>query len=406
LWGREAIGPFAQVLQRRRYDWTWHTDALARSLTRLKEILPPKTPVFGMVTENEAGFDAAVVAAADLAGLVIDGVALRIRAGQTQMVWHLAEERPKAAAESVTQLAAQTIREIILESGEPSSYLHLQAGVMLALSKANLIQLPTSPREEISASSAAANTYNHIRQTMLEILTPTGKFLRFEGGKSSIEIGKWWPKEDQGAAVPLADRVEKEIVNLLQAQQRVDWGTVDRALCKKFPGLQTPDRRLIRCVLDSYADQDERGFWHLRENDTVSNRQADVAEIRKILGKIGEKLDFPVRNEESILWERALNGADLHFYVVASAVLSRILDGAGHPPEQGLIILPGGRAELVLHKRERNPRMSYQLDGGWRLVKFRHIRRMAESESVNQENLASYLVLDPIAMDDAQLPLF
>ncbi len=94
LWGREAIGPFSRVLQRRRYDWVWHTAALARSLQGLAEILPDNTPFFGMVTENEAGFDAAAASAADLAGLVMEGVALRRREAQTQFVWRKPAGRP------------------------------------------------------------------------------------------------------------------------------------------------------------------------------------------------------------------------------------------------------------------------------------------------------------------------
>jgi hypothetical protein len=95
---------------------------------------------------------------------------------------------------------------------------------------------------------------------------------------------------------------------------------------------------------------------------------------------------------------------DLHFHVMASAVLGT-LAAESKEPDQRVIVLPGGRAELVLYKRQRDPRLNYLLEGGWQFLKFRHVRRMAESEAVNQDNLASYFSLDPLTHDEAQLPL-
>jgi len=403
LWGREAIGPFAQVLQRRRYDWVWHTAALARSLVQLAHILPPETPFFGMITENDAGFDAAAMTAADLAGFELEGVALRVREGQTQLVWRLAQDRP-AAEVSQPEIARRAVRETILARGEPTPYLHLQAAVLYALSAANALTSETEV-EESDLNSRAGDSYNHVRQLLLETLTPTGAFLRYQGGKSSIEIGKWWPKQDGEAAAPLADRVEMRIVNLLQEGRPLAWSEIDQTLCAEFPGLQTPDRQLIHTVLQSYAAQDADGRWLLRENDATASRREDVAEMIQLLAETGEKLGLTVRREKVLVWEAALNGQDLHFTVIASAMLARILDTAEHPSEQGVIVLPGGRAELVMFKRERDPRLNYRLDGGWRFLKYRHVRRMAESESVSLENLASYLVLDPITIDEAQMPL-
>ena len=195
------------------------------------------------------------------------------------------------------------------------------------------------------------------------------------------------------------------IVNLLQEGRSLDWTQIDRTLCAEFPGLQTPDRQLIHTILQSYAAQDTDGNWLLRENDTAASRREDVAAMIQLLAQTGERLGLTVRREKVLVWEAALNGQDLHFTVIASAMLARILDAAEHAPEQGVIVLPGGRAELVMFKRERDPRLSYRLDGGWRFLKYRHVRRMAESESVSMENLASYLTLDPITVDEAQMPL-
>jgi hypothetical protein len=404
LWGREAIGPFARVLQRRRYDWVWHTAALTRSLTGLVEILPGETPFFGMVTENEAGFDAAVASAADLAGFVMEGVALRVREGQTQYIWRKLAEKPDPDLESGLQIVKDSVREIIGARGEPTQYLHLQAAALLNLSQKNGIAVPKTEPDE-STAIQAGNTYNRVRQLMLEALTPTGEFIRYQGGRSSIEIGKWWPKQLAGEEPPLSDWVEMRLVNLLQEKLSLTWAEADTTLCAEFPGLLTPDRELIETILKSYAEQDISDVWHLRLSDVSATRRQDLSEVENLLLGTGKRLGFNVRAGEPLVWEKALNGADLHFYLIASTVLTRILAAAAHRPEQGVLVLPGGRAELVMYKRERDPRLSYRLDGGWRFLKFRHVRRMGESDSLSAENLASYLALDPITHDEAQLPL-
>ncbi|MBN2044089.1 MAG: hypothetical protein JW757_03635 [Anaerolineales bacterium] len=404
LWGRQAIGPFARVLQRRRYDWVWHTAALTRSLKGLVEILPENTPFFGMVTENEAGFDAAAASAADLAGFVLEDVALRVREGQTQFVWRKLEQRPEPDLDAGLRIVKDSLQEIINQRGEPTPYLQLQAAALLNLSQHNAITVPKSELGE-STTIQAGNTYNRVRQLMLEALIPTGDLIRYQGGRSSIEIGKWWTKNASRSESPLADRVEISLVNLLQAQPVISWAEIDAALCEQFPGLLTPDQRLIRMILTSYAEQDQSGNWHLRANDIAASRQKDITEIEQLLCSTGERLGFTVKKGEPLIWEHALNQSDLHFYLIASTVLSRILDAADHRPEEGVVVLPGGRAGLVMYKRERDPRLSYRLDGGWRILKFRHVRRMWESKSLSEKNLASYLVLDPIAHDEAQLPL-
>ncbi len=404
LWGREAIGPFVKVLRRRRYDWAWHTAALYSPLRRLSELLPPKTPFLGMITENEAGFDAAAMVAADLADFQLDGIALRVKEGQTQLVWHKNDERPEPPDTRPLQTAVEAARSTIAARGEPTPYLHLQATAVHALSVQNALTAPDKD-EETTRSAQANSAYNHIRQLLLQTLSPTGPFIRYKGGKSSIEIGKWWPKAQVDAAPPLADRVEMALVNLLQAEGSVRYAAIDSRLCAQFPGLETPDASLLLMVLHSYAEQQADESWLLKDNDTSKARREDVTEMFNLLAETGERIGFAVRQGTPLVWEGAPNGKPLYFYVIASAIMGRIIHNAPHPPEQGVIILPGSRAGLVMYKRERNPRLNYQLDGGWRFLKYRYVRRLAENERLSADNLASHFSLDPLSHDEAQLPL-
>lgn len=404
LWGREAIGPFVKVLRRRRYDWAWHTAALYSPLRRISRRLPTNTPYLGMITENEAGFDTAAMVAADLADFQLDGVALRIKEGQTHLLWHKAETRPDPPERQPINTVFTSIQQAIAERGEPSPYLHLQAAALLTLSQANALSSPGLDAQAPRAAQANS-AYSNTRQLLAEALAPHGPFVRYQGGKSSIEIGKWWPKAKIETSQPLADRVEMSVVTLFQRTNTLPWAEIDAQLCTQFPGLETPDATLLRAILQSYAEEGENNRWTLRESDTAAARRADVAEMFRLLEETGTQLGFNVRRETSLVWEGALDGKPLHFYMIASAILGRIIHTAQHPPEQGIIVLPGSRAGLVMHKRERDPRLDYDLEGGWRFLKFRYVRRLAESERISPENLASHFALDPLSHEEAQLPL-
>lgn len=412
LWGREAIGPFSTVLKRRRYDWSWHTAALNSSLRRLEKLLPDETPFFGLVTENEAGFDAAVMIAADMANFKLQAAALQKHTGQTQFYWHKVpndtNHHPDTSQTPLT-LIANAAQEILTQRGQPSSYLVLQAAGLKALSDHHIL----SPIDDSSSkkSTQAANAYTDARQWMREALSTPHTFLRYQGGKSSIEIGSWWLQQPPETTPPLADRVEMAIVNLLQEQQILEQRQVEEHLYRQFSGLQTPDLPLIEAVLASYAKQQPDGRWQLREQDLSQNRREDIGNLRQVLLEAGARLGFPVqpgsiKEGKPLVWEQAQNGTPLYFYLVASTVLGKIVRHPTHPPEQGLIVLPGSRAKLLLFKREKNPYLASLLDTGWRIVKFRTARSLTDSEHFSAETLASFFALDPLSSDDAQLPLF
>ncbi len=56
LIGREAAASMAQVIARHRYDWTWHTIALASSLRSIPALLSSNARFVGLVPEIEPAF--------------------------------------------------------------------------------------------------------------------------------------------------------------------------------------------------------------------------------------------------------------------------------------------------------------------------------------------------------------
>ena len=64
--------------------------------------------------------------------------------------------------------------------------------------------------------------------------------------------------------------------------------------------------------------------------------------------------------------------------------------------ERGVIVLPGSRAGWVEYKLRRDPRLRNAVENGWLLVKFRHVRWLAQNDNLSQDNLEELLALDPL----------
>ncbi|RPJ50003.1 MAG: hypothetical protein EHM21_05895, partial [Chloroflexi bacterium] len=56
LWGAEAALPLRNVLDRRRYDWNWHTSAIHNALSAVASNLPAEIPFIGLLPELVPGF--------------------------------------------------------------------------------------------------------------------------------------------------------------------------------------------------------------------------------------------------------------------------------------------------------------------------------------------------------------
>jgi hypothetical protein len=179
---------------------------------------------------------------------------------------------------------------------------------------------------------------------------------------------------------------------------------IDRVLCGVFPGLLTPPRSLAEAVLKSYAEGKD-GCWSIAPGDLPKERRKDLDEIRKGLRSLGERLGYQVGGENSLEWRDSEGRLLFTFFPIASALMGDVLLNSSSPPEKSLILLPGRRAALALYKITRDPRFKQALEDGWRFIKFRHLRRLAENKSLTAESFSELLDLDPLTLEQAQAPL-
>jgi hypothetical protein len=132
LWGREAVGTFKSVLHRQRYDWAWHTTALASVFKQLSTFLKPSTTLFAVIGEAEPGFIASALVAACIAGCRLESIALRPDDKQAQLIWKSEKSDELSQVEpSLILAASQSARQYLMLNGEPASYLStISAGLI------------------------------------------------------------------------------------------------------------------------------------------------------------------------------------------------------------------------------------------------------------------------------------
>ena len=402
LWGREAVKPFKSALRRRRYDWSWHTIALQATLEGLFSVLSPGTPMLGLIGEIEPGFLSAALVASEASGFDLQNLALRRVSGQSQINWKRVQpskpDNPTTDEQRMQSITRAT-QEYLLTRGEPASYMNVHAAGLSALVEHHLLDTKTSlqadPLTQVNAALEAA-LLNH------------KEFIRFGSSDKSLEVGQWWLQNAETASQPLSDRVERGLVNFLLYNPGSTLLDIDTYLCAAFPGLLTPDAELLHICLESYGEQSppDSGQWVIRESDQPRIRRSDLDEMQDLLSKLGEQLGSIVQGDKPLLWLDASGNVKYAFHIIASAIIGELVYDPAHPPNRSLIILPGGRANLVAHKLHRDPRLRQAVEKGWRFVKYRQVRILADTPGVTKDTLDDFISQDALTYDQPQLRLF
>jgi hypothetical protein len=418
LWGRESAAAFKSVLRRRRYDWQWHAEALRSALGSLKEALSGGAPFFALLAEAEPPFVSAALAATGDAGFALEGVSIRSTLDPLQLLWKAPHPGPSPSGRGVRSEGAggrrafdksviqAALGRVLAARAEPLAYMPLQLAGTAALLETGALPLTG----EVHTEAASA-----IQQALEDPL-----FRRFKA-RTSDESGYWGLAEPGEEFVVFSDRVEIAIVRFLGAHPGCTLDEIDAELYGKFPGLLTPPLALVAAALESYATQEgtldpalelvpsagaKPGGWRLREEDAPSSRRAEIAELQKLLLKLGKRLDFHVLRQEGglVVWEQGLDTA-LAFFVQASAVTERVLRESKYPAEKTVLVIPGGRAGLLAYKLRRDPYLSERIQG-WRFLKFRHLRQLSEAALLSRESWDEQLVSDPIESSSGQMLMF
>jgi len=407
LWGRETIHQYKHVFSRRRYDWSWHTNALYQVLKELPGLLQGKPPILGLVSEVEPGFITSALVASTSAGFNLQGLSLRADQELAQLSLSLINRSEKNHNKNITPNHVNSRIErssitYIQDRSEPVEYIQLYTVGLTTLINPQL--------NSLQSHKLPVDKYAYIHDTLEKEYSTNKAYKRYGGSDKSLYIGQWWLAEEFTEEIrqnPLSDQVENFIVQTLQQHSKFTLPALDKVVCDAFQGLFTPNFNLVKFCMESYCDPDpmDAKIMRIRAQDLREVRQLDIMSMRNSLVIIGESLNFTTDDDTPLIWRGPNGDPEFVFYILSSAAIGNIPYTNPYQSSQSVIILPGSRSQLTTYKLKENSRLCQEIETGWRFLKFRHLRRLVDAPLIDRDNLLEQLELDPLSESDPQMRL-
>jgi hypothetical protein len=359
-----------------------------------------------LLPEAEPPFLTAALIAASTAGFDLTSLALRTEHDAVQLLWTCGERLKRESNDPEIDHVQKAIYTHLLERGEPASYLHVHAAGLIALVEAHALN-----KKELEFDEALRRVNN----LMNKALSEDERFVHYSTGES-VDTGMWGlaarPERSEAPSAlagtsqedSLSDRIEMAIVTFLQNNPDSIYLEIEDDLYQQFPGLMTPSKAMIYAVLTSYAERDNSA-WRLRPEDIANARRSELTTITAMLEAVGTRLDYTTRKEEkNYLWEEK-GKTERAFYILASALVGRAMDETPYPPEQTIIVIPGGRAGLIQYKAQRDPSLAARMKN-YQLVKYRLLRTLFEVPVLTRETFDEQIASDPLEKSKSQMMMF
>ena len=186
----------------------------------------------------------------------------------------------EVSQERYERVVLEAAKRILAERGEPTIYQHILNGIIVELKQGGVLLSGKQNPDEIMKE--------HLKDefTLINVKDEKGKTI----GK------KWWFKDPKSIPylelVPLSDRVEAAIVDVLHEKVKASFDDVLQRIFEKFPNALTPDTQDIKGILEEYAEKTSDGKWVLEPIFKV--RESEHSKMVYILGVLGQKLGFDI----------------------------------------------------------------------------------------------------------------
>ncbi len=402
LWGKQAAFPLRGALQRKRYNWDWHTGALYHNFHNIRNMLQTGIPVFTILPELSTGFLAASYVAARGAGFNLTGLAMRSSDELAQMTFQVGPDKLEPHEIDLEQLFRLAIQDHLSQTNQPADALTLTGGCITRLSA-----FPIPMNEDRFPN---LKWVNDIQRSWKNIFSTAGYLVRYHSLASEGEAGLFWFPESGliTDALPLNDRIEMEVLDLLRKYSKISVALVEQELCRKFPGVMPPSREYLVACMESYASPifQENDTWELLLSETTAAREKDLQTIVKLVHAVGNRLGFTAAGENNVQWKDQNGNIVYNIYVITSSVIFPYISKVQPVPNNNcILILPGSRSALLARKLKRDPRLA-ALSEGWRFIKFRHLRLFHTSRENRLAEWEKWLEEDQPGWEEAtQIPL-
>jgi hypothetical protein len=393
LWGREAVQPLLAAFERLRYDWHWHAQALKSTLFIIP-YLGEKIPILLLAPELTQSFLMALGIGSQAAGLTIIGMSARLDEADAQILCSPSFSFTNLMIGEIKPIIRSEIKEHLRSKGEPASFFELFTVGLLAIArKGRLFKDP---------DSIPLDLHNTIEGTLMDILAETASFQLF--GRGTFDSPRmWWLTKDEETDPPQSELVEEFIIQTLQSRNEIAFADLDGLVCNEFNNLLTPSFLYTHLCAGSYSDESlfQQGHYIFRTQDEPGKRKIDLLKARERIVKIGQRLGCEVIEGDPVVWLE--NGMIRYrFFFLTSVKIYPILT-MQHTTDQGqnVIVLPGGRANVLSFRLKHDPRLLL-LAKDWHFLKFRHLKDISEQTDLTSKGWDDILDNDPPHWENAQ----
>ncbi len=182
--------------------------------------------------------------------------------------------------ERYKRIIVESAKRIIAERGEPTPYTFILNGIIVELKKEGALLSGKKNPDEV----------------MKEFLNKEFVLVDVKDEKGKTIGKKWWFKDPSSVPyieyIPLTDRVEMAIVEVLRRKVKVSFDDVLQGIFIKFPNALTPETQDIKELLQEYATPTKDGNWMLKQQ--VKARESEHSEMIYYLALLGKKAGFDV----------------------------------------------------------------------------------------------------------------
>lgn len=402
IWGQDAVGPIRQVLSRQRYDWNWHCQALMGVFDAIQQLNHAGMKFWGLIPENEPMLLLAALLAGETRGFQLNAYAQSSDDQLAQCSWTaMSQPKTRNQPDQTLSAAREAARAYLQKKGEPASFQQVHAAIITALAGESKLGIEVL-LENINQGTSET-------QRWLETLFNEADFLtRVTGDAASLETGDWWLTHPQPVKMRLIDTLEEQIYHHLISSPTTNAETVKKIAYGALPGIFTPDDDMILNCLASYASlvDPEAHLWTLRQEETPQARSADEKAIRISLNQIAGCLGYHTEGTNPLYWSEQPNGPVVFkLNILTTAILSPFLTEELNPAVMKILVIPGGRANLLAYKQQRDPVLKAILAQGYQVVKFRLVRDLAANPLLTRDLLTELIQADPPEYHAHQLAL-
>lgn len=402
LWGKETAANFKNVLERQRFDWYWHANALNSALAPAARMIKPGSPAFCLIPEPVPGFVAAAFEACCSGNLQLTGLAYKDEQYPIQTEWIAQPANREVKKVNLHKIIREAIHSSLMHIGEPCRYLQLYTAVMASLS--------VNEAFPVSIQQMTYDLVTNIHEEILKVFADRKFLRRMDATTQDLVSGFWWLVQPEGCQASLADRVEKEVVNLLQKESEISAAAVQQEMNSRFTGFLTPPAELLEVCLQSYADLDKAtNVWRIRESEKFDSRQQDMADIQLQLLSLADRLSLTADGDNPIDWidPKADGSLVYRLFFASSAGMSRWLAAETEDNVECVFLFPGSRSGLIRYKLDRDPWLRERVTQRWHFLKFRTLRELASRKDISCDLWDLLIDSDPISQEDAtQLSMF